>query len=596
MIQKKILWILLSCAVFNTSLFAQDTAKPGFFQSIYQKREKLLSLLPLIPILFVACKPARFWYVRSLLWRRETPDNLNITHAKQILDEDHYGLEKIKEQILDFISVKNLKQDGNAPIFCFVGPPGTGKTSLAESIARSLGKKYGRIALGGVHDETEIRGHRKTYIGAMPGRLMQTIKETGSCNPVILLDEIDKISDQTSYSGNPASAILEVLDPAQNKEFFDNYLNIPFDLSKVMFIATANNISTMSKPLLDRMEIIEVSSYTLEEKIKIAQKHLIKKAIEESGLKGKKIHISDDVLQKLITEYTREPGVRQLGRTLKTLCSKIARGLVEKNELISITTHNLEKHLGQPMFTEEELNRTSKIGVSNGLARTAYGGTMLKIETSLMPGKGKLILTGQLGDVMKESAQIALSYARAHAKKFGIDDKIFATHDLHIHVPAGATPKDGPSAGITMLTSIVSTLTGRAVDAQYAMTGELNLNGDVMPIGDVKEKILAAKRNNVLHIILPKANERNLITIEKITQGTNIILVSHVDEVLKRVLLSKLLPSKNQTTDNNSKRVKPNPFAALLSRELLHQTIAIVVVHSALIAAIVVLLYLFPCY
>jgi len=356
---------------------------------------------------------------------------------------------------------------------------------------------------------------------------------------------VDKISSSSSYGGsNIAAAILEVLDSEQNKAFCDNYLNIPFDLSKIMFVTTANDISTITRPLRDRMEIIELSGYTDEEKIEIAQQHLIKKVIEECGLKNRDIHISDNVLQKLITDYTRESGVRQLERTIKTLCSKIARRLVEKDELISITTHNLEKHLGPQKFTEEELSRASKIGVSNGLAWTAYGGEMLKIETSLMPGKpgkGKFILTGQLGNVMKESAQIALSYARKHAKKFNIDDKIFSQSDLHVHVPAGATPKDGPSAGIALLTAIISTLTDRAVNAEYAMTGELNLSGEVMPIGGVKEKILAAKRNNVSHIILPKANKRDLVEIKNIIQNIDIILVNNADEVLKKVLLPKAI-------------------------------------------------------
>jgi len=492
---------------------------------------------------------SRLDYIFSLPWRKTTQDNLSISHAKRTLDEDHSGLEKIKEQILDFISIKNLKKDGPSPILCFVGPPGTGKTSIGKSIARSLGRKYGSIALGGLRDEIEIRGSRLTFEAAMPGRIIQTIKRLGSCNPVIVLDEIDKIPSHFSHSGNPSAAILEVLDPEQNKVFHDNYLNIPFDLSKVMFIATANDISAMSRPLRDRMKIIEVDGYTDEEKIKIAQQHLIKKIIEESGLKDKNIRISDDVLQKLITDYTRESGVRQLGRTLKRLCSKIAREFVEKDKLISITTHNLEEHLGPQTFTQEESNKINKIGVSNGLAWTAYGGTMLKIEVILMPGKGKLILTGQLGDVMKESAQTALSYARAHAQEFGIDDQIFTRHDLHIHFPAGAIPKDGPSAGITILTTIISALTGRAVNAEYAMTGELNLSGDVMPIGGVKEKILAAKRNNIPHIILPKANKRDLVEIENITHDTDVILVSHVNEVLKRVLLPEaptIQKSKNR--------------------------------------------------
>jgi len=476
-------------------------------------------------------------WIFALPWGITTEDNLDIAHAKKILDEDHYGLEPIKDRILDFISIRNLKKDGHSPILCFVGPPGTGKTSLGKSIARSLGRKYGRISLGGVRDEAEIRGHRRTYVGAMPGRFVQIIKKAGSSNPLIVIDELDKIG--ADFRGDPSAAMLEVLDPQQNETFYDNYLGMPFDLSKVMFIATANNIDSVSAPLRDRMEIVELSSYTFEEKIKIGQQYLVKKAIINSGLEGKDIHIADAVLQKLIMNYTRESGVRQLERIIHTLCSKVARTLVEKNELISFVPNNIESYLGPKKFIEEELNKEDQVGVSNGLAWTVYGGEMIRIEAVLMSGTGKLLLTGQLGNVLKESAQAALSYARAHAQEFGIDDQIFATHDLHIHIPAGAIPKDGPSAGITMLTAILSTLTGRAVNAQYAMTGELNLSGEVMPIGGVKEKILAAKRNNVPYIILPSKNKHHLVDMQSIIEDINIIFVNHADEVLERVLLPK---------------------------------------------------------
>ncbi len=476
-------------------------------------------------------------WIFALPWGVVTEDNLNIAHAKKVLDEDHFGLDSIKDRILDFISIRNLKKDGYSPILCFVGPPGTGKTSLGKSIARSLGRKYGRISLGGVRDEAEIRGHRRTYVGAMPGRFVQIIKKTGSSNPLIVIDELDKIG--ADFRGDPSAAMLEVLDPQQNKTFYDNYLGMPFDLSKIMFIATANNIDAVSEPLRDRMEIIELSGYTREEKVKIGQHYLVKKAIEDSGLEDKNMSISDAVLQELIANYTRESGVRQLERIIRTLCSKAARILVEKNKLISFVPSNIESYLGPRKFIEEESNKEDQIGISNGLAWTIYGGEMIKIEAVLMPGSGKLLLTGQLGEVMKESAQAALSYARAHAEEFGIDKKIFAKHDLHIHIPAGAIPKDGPSAGITMLTAILSTLTGRAVNAQYAMTGELNLSGEVMPIGGVKEKILAAKRNNVAHVILPIKNKHHLAEINDITADIDIILVNHANEVLERVLLPK---------------------------------------------------------
>jgi len=476
-------------------------------------------------------------WVFALPWGKNTEDNLDIANAKKILNEDHYGLKEIKERILDFISIRKLKQDSNTPILCFAGPPGTGKTSLGKSIARCLGREYIRVSLGGVKDEAEIRGHRRTYVGAMPGRFIQGIRKAGSCNPLIVIDELDKIG--ADFKGDPASAMLEVLDPQQNKEFYDNYLGVPFDLSKVIFIATANNLNTISAPLRDRMEIINLSGYTIEEKLNIAKNHLVEKAIEATGLEGQDIKLEDDLLQDLITSYTKESGVRQLARTIKKLCSKEARSLVENNKTVTFNLKNVEKYLGPRIFLDEQALKKDRIGVTNGLAWTIYGGEIIKIEAVLLPGKGKLILTGHLGNVMKESAQAALSYARAHAKEFGIQEKMFGSHDLHIHVPAGATPKDGPSAGVTMLTSILSAYTQKPISAKYAMTGELNLRGDVMPIGGVKEKVLAAKRNKVPYVLLPKKNKSDLINEEKIKKGIGIIWVEHANDVIRRVLIDK---------------------------------------------------------
>jgi len=476
-------------------------------------------------------------WVFALPWGKTTEDNLDIANAKKILDQDHYGLKEIKDRILDFISIRKLKQDSNTPILCFAGPPGTGKTSLGKSIARCLGREYIRVSLGGVKDEAEIRGHRRTYVGAMPGRFIQGMRKAGTCNPLIVIDELDKIG--ADFKGDPASAMLEVLDPQQNKEFYDNYLGVPFDLSKVIFIATANNLNTISAPLRDRMEIINLSGYTIEEKLNIAKNHLVEKSIKETGLEGKDITLQDDLLQDLITSYTKEAGVRQLERTIKKLCSKEARSLVENNKTVTFNLKNVEKYLGPRIFLDEQALKKDRIGVTNGLAWTMYGGEIIKIEAVLLPGKGKLMLTGHLGNVMKESAQAALSYARAHAKEFGIEDKMFGNHDLHIHVPAGATPKDGPSAGITMLTSILSAFTQKPISAKYAMTGELNLRGDVMPIGGVKEKVLAAKRNKLPYVILPKKNKSDLMNEEKIKKGIDIIWVEHANDVIRRVLDAK---------------------------------------------------------
>lgn len=474
-------------------------------------------------------------WIFSLPWSIETEDNLDIKHAQAILDQEHYGLKDIKDRILDFISVRNLKKDGFGPILCLVGPPGTGKTSLGLSIAHALGRKYARISLGGVKDEAEIRGHRRTYVGAMPGRFIQAMRKSGSMNPLIMIDELDKIG--SDFRGDPSAAMLEVLDPHQNKSFYDNYLGIPFDLSKVLFVATANTIDTISEPLRDRLEIIELSGYIIEEKVNIAKQYLVQKAISETGLKSEQLVLDDLVLADIITGYTRESGVRNLERLIKKVCSKTARCLVENNQHVSVTSESLEQFLGPRKFLDDDTTILHQVGIANGLAWTAFGGEVLKIEAVLIPGKGKLMLTGQLGDVMKESAQAALSYARVHAKKFGISDNIFNKYDIHIHVPAGAIPKDGPSAGIALLTAILSALTERPISGNYVMTGELNLRGHVTPIGGVKEKILAAIRNKVPYVIIPQKNKQDLIGIEHIIRDISVVLVNHADEVLSRVLL-----------------------------------------------------------
>jgi len=473
--------------------------------------------------------------VLALPWKKETKDNLNLKHAQQILDEDHYGLKDVKERILDFISVRTLKEDGYAPILCFAGPPGIGKTSLGKSIARALGREFFRISLGGVKDESEIRGHRRTYVGSMPGRIIQGIRKVGSKNPIIIIDELDKIG--SDFRGDPSAAMLEVLDPQQNKTFYDNYLGVPFDLSKAIFIATANDLGNISEPLRDRMEIIHLSGYSAPEKLNIAKKHLVRKAINDTGLTDKGIEFSDEVLLDLIQHYTREAGVRNLERVIRKLCSKAARTLVEDKKSLLFDPQTLVKHLGQKQIIDYDNSLVNEIGITNGLAWTPYGGEMLKVEAILMEGKGKVILTGQLGDVMKESASAALSYARAHAKDFGIDPKKFTEYDLHIHLPAGAVPKDGPSGGITLLSSILSVLTNRPINAKFAMTGEINLRGKVMPIGGVKEKILAAKRNHIETVFLPFQNKNDIADQLDISEGINLVWVENAEEVIDQVLL-----------------------------------------------------------
>jgi len=477
-------------------------------------------------------------YIETMLalpWNTETKDNLDLSHALTILNEDHYGLKDVKERILDFISIRNLKEDGYAPILCFAGPPGIGKTSLGKSIARALGREHFRISLGGVKDESEIRGHRRTYVGSMPGRIIQGLRKVGSKNPIIIIDELDKIG--ADFRGDPSAAMLEVLDPQQNKSFYDNYLGVPFDLSKAIFIATANDLGAISEPLRDRMEVINLSGYTAPEKLNIAKNHLVKRALTDTGLGEKGIEFNDDVITGLIEGYTREAGVRNLERVIRKLCSKAARVLVEKQESLIFMPETLEKHLGPKQILDYDNALINQIGITNGLAWTPFGGEMLKVEAILMPGKGKVILTGQLGDVMKESATAALSYAKAHATKFGVDSKRFSDFDLHIHIPAGAVPKDGPSGGITLLSSILSALTDRPINAKFAMTGEINLRGKIMPIGGVKEKILAAKRNHIETVILPHQNKNDLVDQEDITKGIKVLWVENAEEVLEQVLL-----------------------------------------------------------
>ena len=475
-------------------------------------------------------------YIETLLdlpWNKASKDNKDLKNAEQILNEDHYGLEKVKERMLEFLAVRNLTSRGESPIICLVGPPGTGKTSIAKSVARALDKKYVRISLGGVRDEAEIRGHRRTYVGAMPGRIANGLRSAGVKNPLMLLDEIDKMS--SDYKGDTASALLEVLDAEQNKKFRDHYVEIPLDLSEVLFIATANSVQDIPGPLLDRMELIEVTSYTENEKLYIAKEHLLAKQMERNGVKEGQLTISDGAMTKIISGYTREAGVRNLERKLGEICRKTARILYEgEKQTVRVTEQNLEKYLGKVKYTFDKKNETDEIGIVRGLAWTSVGGDTLEIEVNIMPGKGEFQLTGQLGDVMKESAQAGISYIRSVSEEYGIPKKFFQENDIHIHIPEGAVPKDGPSAGITMATAMLSAITKTPVRADVAMTGEITLRGRVLPIGGLKEKTLAAKNAGIKTICVPKKNEKDVEEISpEIKKGLEIVFVEQMKDVLE---------------------------------------------------------------
>ncbi len=471
--------------------------------------------------------------VLELPWNRMSVDNKDLDHAAQVLDDDHYGLKDVKERILEFLAVRNLTSKGESPIICLVGPPGTGKTSIARSIASALEKKYVRISLGGVRDEAEIRGHRKTYIGAMPGRIVNGLRQAGVANPLMLLDEIDKVS--SDYKGDTSAALLEVLDSEQNCRFRDHYIEMPVDLSEVLFIATANEVSGIPKPLLDRMELIEVSSYTENEKFHIAKEHLVEKQKSKNGIKKEQLTITDSALKDIIRLYTREAGVRSLERTIGKLCRKAAREIFKDSEAaVKVTKTNLKTYLGNPKYSPEKKNDHAEVGIVRGLAWTSVGGVTLEVEVNVLPGKGELVLTGKLGDVMKESAQAALSYVRSISEGYGIDAEFYTKHDIHIHIPEGAVPKDGPSAGVTMATAMLSAITDRPVRADVAMTGEITLRGRVLPIGGLKEKLLAAKVIGIKTVCIPKDNEKDLEEISKeITDGMEIVPVEKFSQVEK---------------------------------------------------------------
>lgn len=522
-------------------------------KEVEEKSLRELSRLEKMPLMSAEGAVIRNYlsWVVSLPWSKQTKDKIDIDEAEKILEKDHYGLKKAKERIIEYLAVQKLVKKMKGSILCFTGPPGTGKTSVAKSIAKAMGRKFVRLSLGGVRDEAEIRGHRMTYVAALPGRIIQSIRKAGSKNPVFLLDEVDKMS--TDFRGDPSSALLEVLDPEQNSSFSDHYLEVPFDLSDVMFITTANVLYSIPIPLQDRMEVLEFPSYTEEEKKKIAEQFLIPKQVKAHGLKKENIKISLEVLTSIVGKYTREAGVRNLERELATLCRKVAKDMVKgknKKKLYLITEEDLVKYLGPSKFKKEITEEENKVGVVTGLAWTSTGGDILTVEATLMPGRGNLILTGQLGEVMKESAQAALSYARSNAKLLNIDDlNFYKKSDLHIHFPEGAIPKDGPSAGITMVVALVSLLVNKAVNRKIAMTGEVTLRGRILAIGGIKEKILAAHRANLFKVIIPKDNEKNLIDVPKeVLDKLEIILVENVEDVLKVALIEKekILEKKDQ--------------------------------------------------
>ncbi|MBK8135120.1 MAG: endopeptidase La [Chloroflexi bacterium] len=519
----------------------EQIAKANFPPEIHERATKELSRLAAMPPMAPEVGIIRTYldWIVGLPWTNASEDILDIKHASRVLDDDHYGLKKIKDRILEHIAVRKLAADKQkTPILCFVGPPGVGKTSLGRSIARALGRTFVRISLGGVRDEAEIRGHRRTYIGALPGRILQTMKRAGTINPVFMLDEIDKLG--ADFRGDPSSALLEVLDPEQNHEFSDHYLDLPYDLSKVMFITTANDLSTLPEALLDRMEVIEFPGYTEEEKAAIADQYLVPQQLEANGLRDLSVKFGEEAIKTMIREYTYEAGVRNLNREIGNICSKIARAVAEgKRSSRKITPEVVHRLLGPATFLENQLNRQDNVGLATGLAWTPGGGDTLMIEVSVLPGKGTLLLTGSLGEVMQESAQAAMSYMRAHAAEFKVPDEDFEDFDVHVHVPEGAVPKDGPSAGITLAAAIISAFTERKIRANVAMTGEITLRGRVLPVGGIKEKVLAAHRSKINTVILPKQNDKDLIEIPAKTRGQlTIHLVEDMKQVVELVLLS----------------------------------------------------------
>lgn len=519
--------------------YRKKLKESGIPQEFKAKIGKVIDHLAAMPPMMAETAVARNYldWIFSLPWNKESQDKLDLKDAKKLLDHDHYGLTKIKERILEYLAVRVLAPDAKAPIICFVGPPGVGKTSLAQSIANAMGRKFARISLGGIHDEAEIRGHRRTYIGAMPGRFIEAIAQAKTKNPLILLDEIDKVG--ADFRGDPASALLEALDPEQNKAFHDNYIDIPFDLSKVFFLATANTVSTIPPALLDRMELIELTGYTEEEKVKIAKQYLIPRQMKRNGLKAKDIRFTDLLIRRVIEGYTREAGVRELERTIGSLCRKVGKKMVlQDDSLPTLNAKTLEKYLGPVKFMPMAEEHPDAVGRVNGLAWTMAGGEVLDTEAVTIKGKGNLILTGQLGDVMKESAETAYTYIRSRAKQLGLKDDFYETLDTHIHLPEGAVPKDGPSAGVTMATAMASAYTGRKVRGDTAMTGEITLTGEVLPIGGVKEKVLAANQFGIKQILLPEKNRRDLEELPaSVRDKLHFVYVKNVDDVLNHALV-----------------------------------------------------------
>lgn len=519
--------------------YRKKLKESGIPQEFKAKIRKVIDHLAAMPPMMAETAVARNYldWIFSLPWNKESQDKLDLKEAKKLLDHDHYGLTKIKERILEYLAVRVLAPDAKAPIICFVGPPGVGKTSLAQSIANAMGRKFARISLGGIHDEAEIRGHRRTYIGAMPGRFIEAIAQAKTKNPLILLDEIDKVG--ADFRGDPASALLEALDPEQNKAFHDNYIDIPFDLSKVFFLATANTVSTIPPALLDRMELIELTGYTEEEKVKIAKQYLIPRQMKRNGLKAKDIRFTDLLIRRVIEGYTREAGVRELERTIGSLCRKVGKKMVlQDDSLPALNAKTLEKYLGPVKFMPMAEEHPDAVGRVNGLAWTMAGGEVLDTEAVTIKGKGNLILTGQLGDVMKESAETAYTYIRSRAKQLGLKDDFYETLDTHIHLPEGAVPKDGPSAGVTMATAMASAYTGRKVRGDTAMTGEITLTGEVLPIGGIKEKVLAANQFGIKQILLPEKNRRDLEELPaSVRDKLHFVYVKNVDDVLNHALV-----------------------------------------------------------